>query len=162
MDGQTWNSSRDVDGTREERKEKVKSLCVCVSLSLCFRYSQHTESSSRRETHTQPLRYHMEVDGVVSIDPNVLPIVVVVVPAAGAATRRMYAITFTSLSLSTLLLQLLLSVSVRRSGLSLSLVCPFFLCAFKVPYYAIRLRGSGPRSLLPAKRVMETSFFFSF
>jgi hypothetical protein len=58
-------------------------------------------------------------------------------------------------------LQLLLSVSVRRS-LSLSLVCPFFLCAFKVPYYAIRLRGSGPRSLLPAKRVMETSFFFSF
>jgi hypothetical protein len=83
----------------------------------------------------------MEVDGVVSIDPNVLPIVVVVVPAAGAATRRMYAITFTSLSLSTLLLQLLLSVSVRRS-LSLSLVCPFFLCAFKVPYYAIRLRGS--------------------
>ena len=111
MDGQTWNSSTDVDGSREKERKSQESVSLSVCVCVCVLGIPSTRSS--REKHRQPLRYHMEVDGVVSIDPNVLPIVVV---PAGVATRRMYAITFTSLSLVLYsLLQLLLSVSVWRS-----------------------------------------------
>lgn len=128
MDGAgTCRSAQGPPHPYRKRESKVKSV------SVCFRYSQHTH------THTATTFTFIEVEGNIGEESPLLiqtspsSNLCVLVPAV-ESSRRMCAITFTSLSLS-LSSRLLLSVSrsVRRF---------FFLCA-QSPYYPIRLRGLG-------------------